>query len=65
MARYIRCPKCWSTQLYVLQDNRNDFYAGLGGWLLTRSLFGAYMFANSQKSVFQCADCGRVFKKVW
>ena len=65
MGKYVRCRKCRSYNIIVVQDNRNDFCSGLLGWDLTKSFFGAMMFANSRKSVFQCLDCGKVFKEVW
>lgn len=65
MSKYIKCPKCRSINIDVIQDNRNDFNAGVGGWLLTGTLFGAISSAKNQKSVFQCMNCGKVFKKVW
>lgn len=65
MSKYIKCPRCRSINISVVQDNRNDFDAGVGGYLLTGSILGASIFANNQKSVFQCLNCGKVFKKVW
>ena len=65
MGRYIRCPRCPSKNLFIIEDNRNDFNAGVTGFLLTKSILGASIFANNVKSVFQCADCGKVYKKVW
>ena len=65
MARYVKCPKCRSTNIAVIEDNRNDFGAGVTGYLLTGSIFGASMFSKSEKSVFECCDCGKVFKDRW
>lgn len=65
MSKYIKCPKCRNINIAVLQDNRNNFYAGVTGWLFTKSIIGASIFANNQKSVFQCMNCGKIFKKVW
>lgn len=65
MARYIKCPKCKSINIDVIEDNRNDFNAGVAGYVWTGSILGASIFANNQKSVFQCLDCGKIFKKVW
>ncbi|MBQ9120515.1 MAG: hypothetical protein IJY09_10780 [Lachnospiraceae bacterium] len=65
MARYIKCPRCRSKNLYIIEDNRFNADAALGGWLFTKSIFGASMYGRSVKSVFECADCGKVFKKHW
>lgn len=65
MEKYIKCKKCRSTNIAVIQDNRNDFGAGVTGYLCTKSIIGASIFANNQRSVFQCCDCGKVFKEIW
>lgn len=65
MARYIKCPRCRSKDIYVIEDNSFNADAALGGWLFTKSIFGASMFGRSLKSVFGCTACGKVFKKNW
>lgn len=63
MGKYIRCPKCRCTDLVVLENNRDDLGRGVFGYALTGSLLGGIAFANSKKSVYQCGNCGKVFKK--
>lgn len=65
MSKYIKCPRCRSTELNVVEDNRNDAVKGLLGYKLTGTLYGAMAFANMEKSVFECVNCGHVFKEVW
>ena len=49
----------------MVEDNRNDVGRGVLGYKLTGTLYGAMAFANSGKSVFECANCGHVFAQVW
>ena len=65
MSKYIKCPRCRCTDLYVVEDNRNDVGRGVFGYKLTGTLYGAMAFANSGKSVLECANCGHVFAQVW
>ena len=63
MGKYIRCPKCKCEDLIVLENNRNDVGYGLLGYALTGSLFAGAVASNMRKSVYQCSNCGKVFKK--
>lgn len=63
MGKYIKCPQCRCTDLYVLKDNSFSTSRGLLGYAITGSMFGATMFSNTKKSKYQCSNCGKVFKK--
>ena len=62
MAKYIKCPKCRCTDLIVLENNRDDLGRGVIGYALTGSLLGGMAFSNMKKRVYQCVNCGKVFK---
>lgn len=62
MSKYIKCPRCRCTDLIVLEDNRDNIGRGAFGYALTGSLLGGIAFANMKKSVYQCGNCGKVFK---
>lgn len=65
MSKYIKCPRCRCNQLHIIEDSREDAGRGMFGYLLTGSFEGAMTFSNTKKSIFQCARCGHMFKKVW
>lgn len=69
MARKLKCPKCRSVDVSLLDENRKGFSVGKAvvGGVLTSGLGGVGALAGlaggkRKKKVFSCHDCGHVFK---
>lgn len=65
MAKDMKCPKCKSTNIQVLGNNRKAFSVGkaVGGALLTGGIGALAGFAGKKgKYEVFCADCGHRWK---
>ena len=63
MSKYIKCPRCGCKDLFIIEDNRNDFYAGLGGYLLTHSILEHYHLLIIRKAYSSAQAAARSLKR--
>lgn len=66
MAKVLKCPKCKSIEVELLDNNDKKFSGGkavAGGLLL--GPFGLLFGLGGKKGIkqFRCKNCGRIFKK--
>lgn len=65
MAKQIKCPKCGSTNVSILGENKKSFSAGkaVGGAILTGGVGLLAGFVGKKKGYdLLCNDCGTAFQ---
>jgi len=67
MAKSMKCPKCKSTKIQVMGNNRKGFSIGkaAGGFILTGGGIGALAGFAGKKGKYEvfCMDCGHRWKQ--